>query len=212
MWGGSTQLLADDLFSGHPGELAAHHTGHPGQPEKRAPSQQCPVSAAGGARRRWAEHGQPGDGVWVLGGVTERQHTAHRVTEQHGRFPHDLGEQAVQHSQVGGEPAAAGWEAATAVPEEVDGDHPAVIGQQRGEEPPVECRAAEAMNGQDDGRAGRATEVEVVHRSIEVGDVRCGAGGPVDRADEGRHRAPVRWAVPACTVPHTGLRRTTHPA
>jgi hypothetical protein len=51
----------------------------------------------------------------------------------------DLVDEAAQHGQVGGEPAATGGNAAAAVPEQVDGVHPAGGGEQRGEQPPVEC-------------------------------------------------------------------------
>jgi hypothetical protein len=104
----------------------------------------------------------------VLGGVPQCQHAAHRVAEQHGGSADDLVDEAAQHGQVGAEPAAAGGNAAAAVPEQVDGEHPAGGGEQRGEQPPVERRAAEAVDGQHDRGAVRSAEVEVVHRPAEV--------------------------------------------
>jgi hypothetical protein len=114
------------------------------------------------------EQNQVGDRLRRPGRGEDRDHPAHRVADQDDGFAGDLGQEPVEHLDVGLHRRPALPRLATPEAREVQGEDAGVRPQQRGQEVPVEVRATETVHEDDPAAVFGTAEVDVVHRPVEV--------------------------------------------
>ena len=93
--------------------------------------------------------------------LQDRDHAAHRVAHQDGRALADLGEEPVQQALVCVDRGRAAKGAGPAVAGQVNGHHPAGLGEQRGNRRPVEQGAAESVHAHQQRAITGSTVVDV---------------------------------------------------
>ncbi len=124
-------------------------------------------------QRRVDQH-RPGHQLRVVDRLEHGDQGAHRVAHPDRRASGHLGDEPPQQGAVRGDGGGAAVRPGQAEPGQVRREHAAGRGKQRPQGQPVGVRTAQTMDGDHRRALRRATEVEVVHRPVQVDPAHTG--------------------------------------